>query len=281
MVQTRISPSKLPVEALVVGLLFLMTGLFGVAYGARTWLPPLASRHGAGIDAMLAYLLVTVGALLLIGYVALGLLIWRAARQERVTFRLATRKTEWVLSAAFGLLVVGVGETGVLAIGIPVWNEYFAARPPTDAVFVEVTGQQFAWNVRYPGNDGVFGRTDPRLIDDTSNPLGIDRNDPAGADDVTLQNEISVQVNRPVRVRLRSKDMIHSFFLPHLRVKQDAVPGMTPEVIFVPTREGTFEIACTELCGLGHYRMQGLFHVLSEEGFRQWLQQQPANARQG
>lgn len=276
MVQGRISPSKVPAEALLVGFLFLATGLFGIAYGARAWLPPLASRHGAGIDAMLVYLLVTVGLLFLVGHITLCFLIWRAARQQRVTYRLATRKVEWRLSAALGLLVVSIGEVGVLAIGIPVWSEYFAARPPADAVFVEVTGQQFMWNVRYPGNDGVFGRTNPRLIDDTSNPLGIDRTDPMAADDVTLQNEIAVQVNRPVRVRLRSKDMIHSFFLPHLRVKQDAVPGMSPEIIFVPTREGTFEIACTELCGLGHYRMQGLFHVLSEEAFRQWLQQQRA-----
>jgi len=274
MAAERVPSSKLTSEALLLGFLFLATGLFGVAYGARAWLPPLASRHGAGIDAMLEYLLVTVGVLFLVGHIALAFLVWRAARQQRVTHRLASRKAEWALSAALGLLVVFVGEAGVLAIGIPVWNEYFAARPPADAVFIEVTGQQFTWNVRYPGEDGTFGRTDPRLIDDTSNPIGIDRSDPAAADDIALVNEISVQVNRPVRVRLRSKDIIHSFFLPHLRVKQDAVPGMTPEIVFVPTREGTFEIACAELCGLGHYRMQGLFHVLSADEFRSWLRQQ-------
>lgn len=269
-----IRPSKPTVEALLVGSLFLLTGLVGVVYGARTWLPPVASRHGVGIDAIITYLLVSVGVLFLAGHIVLAVLVWRAARQQRVTHRLATRKTEWVLSAALGLLVALVGEVGVLAIGIPVWNEYFAASPPADAVFVEVTGAQFVWNVRYPGDDGVFGRTDPRLIDDQNNPIGIDRTDAAAADDVTLQNEIAVLVNRPVRLRLRSKDVIHSFFLPHLRVKQDAVPGMTPEIVFVPTRAGTFEIACTELCGLGHYRMQGFFKVLSEDDFRQWLQQQ-------
>jgi cytochrome c oxidase subunit 2 len=276
-VADRVSPSKLTIEALLVGLLFLAIGLFGIAYGARAWLPPLASRHGAGIDAMLDYLLVSVGALFLVGHLTLGFLIWRAARQQEVTHRLATRNAEWRLSAALGLLVVGIGETGVLTIGMPVWTEYFAARAPADAVFVEVIGQQFMWNVRYPGNDGLFGRTDPRLTDDTTNPIGLDRTDPAAADDVTLQNEIAVQVNRPVRVRLRSKDTIHSFFLPHLRVKQDAIPGMTPEIIFIPTRAGTFEIACTELCGLGHYRMQGFLHVLSADEFRGWLQKQRQN----
>lgn len=265
--------SKRPVEALLVGLLFWFTGVVGVLYGARTWLPPLASRHGAGIDAMLMYLLVTVGALFLIGHIALGALIWRAARQSRITHRVTPARTEWAVSAALGLLMALVAEGGVLAIGLPVWSEYFAATPPEGAVLVEVTGQQFTWNVRYPGADGAFGRTDPRLIDDASNPIGLDRSDPAAADDVMSVNEMAVPVNRPVRVRLRSKDMIHSFFLPHLRVKQDAVPGMTIEIVFVPTREGTFEIACTQLCGLGHYRMQGFFHVVPESEFRRWMQE--------
>ncbi|MBI3262174.1 MAG: cytochrome c oxidase subunit II [Acidobacteria bacterium] len=267
-------PSKRSVEALLVGLLFGFTGVLGVLYGARTWLPPLASKHGAGIDAMLMYLLVSVGTLFLIGHIALGALIWRAARQSRITHRLTPARTEWAVSAALGLLMALVAEGGVLAIGLPVWSEYFAATPPADAVLVEVTGQQFTWNVRYPGADGAFGRTDPRLIDDASNPIGIERSDPAAADDVTSVNEIAVPVNRPVRVRLRSKDMVHSFFLPHLRVKQDAVPGMTIEIIFVPTREGTFEIACTQLCGLGHYRMQGLLHVVPESEFRRWMREQ-------
>jgi cytochrome c oxidase subunit 2 len=266
--------AKLPLEGFLVGLLFLVTGFFIVGYGARTWLPPLASRHGAGIDAMLVYLLATVGGLLLIGYVALAVLVWRAARQPRVTHRTATPRTEWVLSAALGVVMALVAEGGVLAIGIPVWGEYFGAAPPADAVRIEVTAQQFIWNVRYPGSDGTFGRTDPRLMDDATNPIGIDRGDPAAKDDIFIQNEITVPVDRPIRIQLRSKDMIHSFFLPHLRVKQDTVPGMTPEIVFVPTRMGTFEIACAELCGLAHYRMRGVLNVVSDDEFRRWRQTQ-------
>jgi cytochrome c oxidase subunit 2 len=267
------------VEALLLGSLFVAVGIGGVWYGARPWLPLVASRHGAGIDAMLIYLLFAAGSLFFIGHLTLGYLVWRAARRQRVTHRLAEPKTEWMLSASLGLLVVTVGEVGVLAIGIPVWNEYFVARPPEDAIFIEVTGQQFMWNVRYPGADGVLGRTDLGLVSEADNPLGVDRADAAAADDIVELNEIAVQVDRPVRIRLRSKDMIHSLFLPHLRVKQDAVPGMTPEIVFVPTREGDFEIACAELCGLGHYRMQGILRVLSEDGFRQWLdaRAQPAS----
>jgi cytochrome c oxidase subunit 2 len=262
------------VDGALVALLFLLTGVVGVAYGAGVRMPPLASRHGAGIDAMLAYLLATAGALFLVGHIVLALLIWRGARRDRVSRRLARPATEWRLSIGLGLLVTVVGEAGVLAIGIPVWNEYFVASPPANAVLIEVTGQQFMWNVRYPGPDGRFGATNPRLVDDASNPLGRDPEDPAGADDVTLLNEIAVEVDRPVRVRLRSRDVIHSFFLPHLRVKQDAVPGMSPEVVFVPTREGSYEIACTELCGLGHYRMQGTLRVLGREAFERWIKEQ-------
>jgi cytochrome c oxidase subunit 2 len=261
-------------ESALVALLFAVLGIGGVWYGASTSLPELASQHGAGIDAMLSYLLITVGALFLTGYLALAWFVWRGARRTTIGTRLASRRAELLLSAALGLGMALIAEGGVLAIGIPVWAEYFGATPPSDAVAIEVTAQQFMWNVRYPGPDGVLGRTDPRLIDDATNPLGIDRRDDAASDDVITVNEITVPVNHPVRIRLRSKDVIHSFFLPNLRVKQDAVPGMSPEMVFVPTRTGVFEIACAELCGLAHYRMQGVFNVVSRAEFEAWLVEQ-------
>jgi cytochrome c oxidase subunit 2 len=166
-----------------------------------------------------------------------------------------------------------VAEGGVLAIGMPVWAEYFGAAPSADAITIEVTAQQFMWNVRYPGADGVFGRTRAALIDEATNPLGVDATDPAGTDDVITVNEITVPVNRVIRVQLHAKDVIHSFFLPNFRVKQDAVPGMTPEVMFVPTRKGQYELACAELCGLAHYRMRGFFNVVSQSEFDGWLRE--------
>jgi cytochrome c oxidase subunit II len=270
-------PKKL--EASLVSLLFAGLGVGGVIYGARTWMPELASRHGAGIDAMLHYLLVTVGGLFLAGYLVLAYFIWRGSRRETIGPRLASHRTEVVLSLVLGLGMAAIAEGGVLAIGIPVWAEYFGATPPAEAVLLEVTAQQFAWNVRYPGPDGTFGRTDPQLVDDTTNPLGMDRSDQAGKDDVVTLNDITVPFGRAVRVRLHSKDVIHSFFLPNFRVKQDAVPGMTPEVTFFPTRTGHFELACAELCGLAHYRMRGFFNVVPPEEFDEWLRKQAVSTK--
>ena len=235
-------------------------------------MPALASRHGAGIDSMLHYLLVDDR----------RACSWPAISRWRISSGGAAgatssvrgsraRRTEIVLSVALGIGMALVAEGGVIAIGMPVWAEYFDAAPPADATVIEVTAQQFMWNVRYPGPDGVFGRTDPRLVDDTTNPLGIVKSDPAGKDDVVTLNEITVPFGRAVHVLLRSKDVIHSFFLPNFRVKQDAVPGMTPEVVFFPTRTGTFELACAELCGLAHYRMRGTFNVVPQKEFAEWL----------
>ena len=254
--------------------MFAGVGIGAVAYGARTWMPTLASRHGAGIDAMLAYLLVTVGALLLASYLALAYFIWRGTRRTEIGPRLASRRMEIGLSVALGVGMALIAEGGVLAIGMPVWTELFDTLPPADAVVIEVTAQQFMWNVRYPGADGRFGRTVAKLMDDTTNPLGLDRTDPDGKDDIVALNEITVPFGRAVRIRLHSKDVIHSFFLPNFRVKQDAVPGMTPEVVFFPTRTGQFEIACAELCGLAHYRMRGFFNVVSPSEYEAWLRTQ-------
>jgi cytochrome c oxidase subunit 2 len=181
-----------------------------------------------------------------------------------------------------GVLVVEM--VLLFAFSIPLW----AARVdhvPSDqeALVVQVTAEQFAWNVHYPGPDRIFGRTDIKLIDLQSNPLGLDRNDPAAKDDVTTLNQLYLPVNTPIVVRLRSKDVIHSFGVPEFRVKQDAVPGLTIPLWFIPnvttaemrTRLGKpefqYEIACAQLCGLGHARMRGFVTVQTAEEFQKWL----------
>jgi cytochrome c oxidase subunit 2 len=129
--------------------------------------------------------------------------------------------------------------------------------------------------MHYPGSDGVLGATKPELIS-LENLLGIDPQDPASADDIVRTNELVVPVNRPVHLRLRTKDVQHSFFLPFHRVKQDLVSGMAIDSWFLPTKVGEYEIACAELCGLGHYRMRGLLHVKEQAEVDQWLREAAA-----
>lgn len=259
----------------LTALLFAAIGIGFAVYGAGDWAPELASRHGAGIDAMMNFLLSATGAMFLIGHLVLAVLVWQGARRSRVTMRLATPRTERAFAIGLGLVMAFAAEGGVLAIGIPVFQEYYG-EIPADAVLVELTGQQFAWNVRYPGEDGTLGRTDPGLIN-LDNPIGMDPADPASADDRFYINQVVVPVGRPVHLQLKARDVIHSFFLPHFRLKQDAVPGMVIDVWFLPTRTGTFEVPCTELCGLGHYRMEAQLRVVSEEEFATFMQPAAAN----
>ena len=251
--------------ALTVWLLALGT----VTYGLRSWFPPLASEHGVGVDRMMHYLMVASGFLFLTGHLVLGYVVWRFSRQGAVTVRILAPRLERRWSIILAVIMTLVAEGGVLVLGLPVWNR-FHSKPPADAVTVEVTGEQFGWNVHYAGVDGMFGRSSPQMIS-LDNPVGIDRKDAAAKDDVLLLGTMYLPVNRPAHIRLRSKDVLHSFFLPNFRVKQDAVPGMTIDFWFVPTKPGTYEIACAELCGFAHYNMRGVLYVISESEFEQWL----------
>lgn len=181
----------------------------------------------------------------------------------------------------------------VLLIGfaLPIWANRVNDVPnkADGAEEIRVVAQQFAWNIHYPGNDGIFGARDVNLVDEESNPIGLDKSDPNAADDFTTINQLHIPVNKQIRIDLSSKDVIHSFFLPEFRVKQDAIPGMSIPLWFEATmtsedyletlvgsaREGKgFEIACAQLCGLGHYRMQGFLTVHSEEDYTAWLDEQ-------
>ncbi len=138
---------------------------------------------------------------------------------------------------------------------------------------VEVTGMQFQWYFRYPGRDGKFGATKPELIDASAggeSAIGLDTTDPASKDDVVTGTMV-VPVNREVELILRAQDVIHSFFIPNMRFKQDAVPGLAIHMHFTPITIGDFEVTCAELCGLGHYKMHGMLRVVSQEEFDKWL----------
>jgi cytochrome c oxidase subunit II len=244
-----------------------------VAAAGRHWFPANASEHGADIDVLMGYLLVAAGGLLFAGHLALGYFLWRFGGAKSATYTPLSYAQEkrWALVPA---VVMGlIAEGGVLVLGMPVWAK-MNAQPPADAVQVEITAEQFAWNIHYPGKDGKFGRVKASLLS-LDNPLGLDKADPSAKDDLILIGELHLPVNRAARIRLRSKDVLHSFMLPMQRVKQDVVPGMTIDVWFKPTKAGDFEIGCAELCGMGHYQMRGLLRVESQEQFDNFLSELP------
>lgn len=238
------------------------------------WMPELISVHGAAIDHQMAFTLVIAGVVFFLAQVGLGVLIWqyRAKRGGKADHWHENAKLEATWTVITAIVFIG------LAIqGNRLWASYFLTQPPPDAVAIEVTAQQFAWNFRYPGADARFGRTDPTLMNDSEgNYIGLDPKDPAGRDDVVTQNIMAIPVDRPVRLILRTKDVTHSFFAPNLRVKQDAVPGMAITVHFTATKTGEFEIACAELCGMQHYKMRARLLVMREPEFESWLKQRSA-----
>jgi cytochrome c oxidase subunit 2 len=238
-------------------------------------MPAQASTHAADIDNMIAL----IHWLMLVLFVGWGVFFvyvlfrFRKGANPTASYTGAKGKlakyTEYAVIAIEALLLVGYA--------IPAWALRVAAFPSeSEAVVVRVVAEQFAWNVHYPGADGRFGRRDIKLIA-ADNPMGLDRTDPDAKDDITTINQLNLPVDRPVLVRLSTKDVIHSFGLYEMRVKQDAIPGMDIPVWFIPNKVGEFEIACSQLCGLGHYRMRGFISVKSQTDYDSWLAEEAKN----
>jgi cytochrome c oxidase subunit 2 len=232
-------------------------------------LPIQASTHAGEIDHMIEL----VHWLMLVLFVGWGaffvfvLIRFRKGANPKASYTGAKGKLSKGLEVA-----VAVFEVILLVFyAIPAWATRVRDFPPeNEAVRVRVIAEQFAWNIHYPGPDGMFGRTDIKLVA-SDNAIGLDRNDANAKDDIVTINQLNIPVNRPVLVRLSSKDVIHSFGLFEMRVKQDAVPGLDIPVWFIPNRVGEYEIACSQLCGLGHFRMRGFVNVQSDEDFRNFL----------
>ena len=245
-------------QGLLFGLATLLLVALATFFFTKTWLPTLVSDRGA-IDQAIMVSLVVTGVVFIATNLTLGWFAWRYQDSPNAvrSYWHENGRLEWTWTAiTAGIMLIFTFRA------LSLWAQV-TAPAPADSFVVEVTGQQFAWNVRYPGKDGIFGRTDVKFVDPSSgNFIGLDKADPTAADDILMQNQLVLPLGRPVRVRLRSIDVIHSFFLPNFRVKQDAVPGMTSETWFIPRAAGTWEIACAEHCGLGHYRMRGQVDVV-------------------
>ena len=242
-------------------------------------LPVAASAHAGEIDEMI----VLVHWLMLVLFVGWGIYFvyvlfrFRSSANPKASYAGAKGK---ISKGTEGAIVV-IEAVLLIVYAVPAWARRVAQFPAeNEATVVRVVSEQFAWNIQYSGADGKFGRTDVKLVA-PENPLGLDRTDPDAKDDITTINQLNLPVDRPVLVRLSTKDVIHSFGLPEMRVKQDAIPGMQIPVWFVPTRVGAYEIACAQLCGLGHFRMRGFVNIQTADDYGKWMADQQKELRSG
>ncbi len=243
--------------------------------------PVLASLHGGRIDLLMVAVHGVIVTVFLGWFYLFIFILIRFRRAAHAQPGGARPRPRWLYAFAILLLVVE------LALDLGFSSPYGVAgvedKLKQNAVELRVVAQQYAWNVHYPGADGKFGRTDPLLVRNGLNPLGLVRGDEAAKDDIVLLNQMVLPVDRPAVIYLSSKDVIHSLNLPEFRVKQDAIPGMMIPVGFTPTMttaafrklkgddKRDFEMACAQLCGLAHFNMRGTLTVLSKEAFAAWL----------
>src|SRR5262245_47658561 len=236
-------------------------------------LPEAASAHAGQIDHLVS-LVHWLMLVLFVGWTAFfGFVLFRFRRSRAPRADHHGVRGGWSSYVEGGVLLA---EVLLLAFfSIPAWSARVDDLPDeSGATVVRVVAEQFAWNMHYPGPDGKFGKTDLSLVG-PDNPLGLDDTDDAGADDI-ITDRLNLPVGKPVLVLLSSKDVVHSFGLPQMRVKQDAVPGIQQPVWFTPTRTGQWDIACSQLCGLGHYRMKGIYQVMSQADYDKWLADEAA-----
>ena len=252
--------------AIGIALLVIGSILFHVLSPWR--MTPIASNWASIDQALLITLYICA-----VAFIALNLFmawaIWRyrhkpgnRAHYEPENAKLEKRLTLWT----------GIGIAGMLAPGLAAWNEYVTV--PDNAAIVEAVGQQWQWSFRYPGDDGVLGTTAIAHVT-PDNGFGIDPRDPYGRDDILVEtNELHLPLGRPVKMVLRSKDVLHDFYVPQFRAKMDLVPGIVTYFWMTPTVAGSFDILCAELCGVGHHTMRGTVVVERQAEFDRWLSEQ-------
>lgn len=205
-------------------------------------------------------------------FMAYCILRFRHREGRRAAYEPESARLEWWLT-----VVTAVGVAAMLAPGLFVWQRFVSV--PDGASEFEVVGQQWQWSFRLPGKDGRLGAADTTLVS-ADNPLGVNPDDPYGQDDVLVQgDDLHLPVGKPLKALLRSIDVLHDFYVPQFRAKMDMVPGMVTFFWFTPTRTGTYEILCFELCGLGHPEMRGVVVVDEQKDYQAWLDRQATFAQ--
>ena len=253
---------------LVLVLIVLIVGSVVFHLLSPWWFTPIASNWGYIDDTIVITFWITgVAFVAIISFMAYCVFRFRHRPETRAAYEPENKRLEWWLTVLTSLAVAGL-----LTPGLFVWNQFITV--PAGADTIEIMAQQWQFNFRLPGKDGVLGTSDTRNVS-SENPFGLNPNDPNGQDDVLIEaQDLHLPLDRPVKVLLRSIDTLHDFYVPQFRAKMDMVPGMVTYFWFTPTRTGTFESICAELCGTGHYTMRAVVVVDEASAYQTWLQEQ-------
>ena len=255
---------------MAVALILLLVAVASVLFHFMSpwWWTPIASNWQY-IDNTIIITFWITGAVFvaIVAFIAYCVLRFRHREGQRAAYEPENKKLEWWLTIG-----TAIGVAAMLAPGLVVWNQFVTV--PDGAAQIEVMGQQWRWSYRLPGKDGRLGTTDARNIS-AENPLGLNPNDPNGQDDVVIDGgDLHLPVGKPIKVLLRSIDVLHDFYVPEFRAKMDMIPGSVTYFWFTPTRTGTFEVLCAELCGVAHAQMRSAVVVEEEAKYHAWLEKQ-------
>ena len=253
-----------------VGFIFLAVIVGSILFHVFTpwWWTDIASNWGAMDDTIVLTFWIGGGVFIAVCLFMIYCVFKFSYKEGRkVEYKPEDNKLEIILT-----VVTTLGVAALLAPGLIVWNQYI--NTPPNAINIEVMARQWGWQYRLPGEDGKLGTSNMVNIND-QNPFGINLDDQNGRDDILIQSdELHLKTNRPVKILLRSTDVLHNFYVPQFRAKMDAVPGLVTYYWFEPNKEGDYEVLCAEYCGIGHYGMRAKVVVDNEENYEKWLEQQ-------
>jgi cytochrome c oxidase subunit 2 len=259
---------KFPQRAVSAALALVIFGSIAFHFLTPWWWTEIASNWGAMDDTIILTFWVT-GSVFCAVCLFMSYCVWkfRYNKDRKADYEPENSKLEWGLT-----IFTTIGVCALLAPGLIVWDKY--VDPPEDAYRIEVMAQQWYWNFRLPGEDGILGLSDFDNIDE-DNTFGINLDDPNGLDDILIEgDDLHILKDRSIKLDLRSIDVLHNFYVPQFRAKMDMVPGMVTTYWFTPIRTGEFEILCAEYCGTSHYAMRGWVSVDEEDDYQEWLSEQ-------
>jgi cytochrome c oxidase subunit 2 len=257
---------------IAIALILIVIGSVVFHFLSPWVMTPLASNWGSIDDTMFITLIITGIVFIAINFfIAFAVIKYRHDKNRKAKYEPENKKLEIWLT-----IVTSIGIVAMLAPGLVVYSDF--VNVPEDASVVEVVGQQWSWSFRFPGDDNQLGKSAIKHIS-IDNPFGVDPLDPSGQDDVlVVGNRLALPVDKSVKILMRSKDVLHDFYVPQFRVKMDMVPGSVSYIWLTPTVVGEFEILCAEFCGIGHFNMRGYVEVMEQQNFDKWLLTKPTYA---